>query len=149
MFSGSRHLLCVCILCRSVKERRRILEQNMKEVPNRIIFSEMEEIHVSARSSIIRDVSDINPLSVHIMSKTWLSSIIRDISDINPLSVHIMSKTWLSSIIIDISDINPLSVHIISKTWLSSLPKQLHQVCQVFEFYTYIFSVFHLVINRR
>jgi transposase len=41
-----------------VKERRRILEQNMKEVPNHIMFSEMEEIHVSACSSRIRDISD-------------------------------------------------------------------------------------------
>jgi len=70
MFSGKRHLLCVCIFCRPVKERRRILKQNMKEVPNRIIFSEMEEIHVSACSSSIRDVSDNNHLSVHIVSKT-------------------------------------------------------------------------------
>ena len=70
MFSGSRHLLCVCILCRPAIERRGILEQNMKEVPNRIMFSEMEEIHVSLRSSSIRDVSDNNPLSVHIISKT-------------------------------------------------------------------------------
>jgi hypothetical protein len=31
-----------------VKERRRILEQNMKEVPNHIMFSEMKEIYVSA-----------------------------------------------------------------------------------------------------
>lgn len=75
----------------------------MKEVPNRIMFSEMEEIHVSACSSSVRDISDSNPLSVHI----------------------------------------------ISKMWMSSLPKQLHQVCQIFEFCTYIFSVFHLVINRQ
>jgi hypothetical protein len=67
MFCGSRHLLCVCILCRPVKERRRILQQNMKEVPNRIMFSEMEEIHVSACSSSIRDISDNNPLSVNII----------------------------------------------------------------------------------
>jgi hypothetical protein len=40
----------VCVLCRPVKERRRILEQNMKEVPNRIMFSEMKEIYVSAQS---------------------------------------------------------------------------------------------------
>jgi hypothetical protein len=38
----------VCIFCRPVKERRRILDQNMKEVPNRIMFSEMKEMHVSA-----------------------------------------------------------------------------------------------------
>jgi len=30
-----------------MKERRRILEQNMTEVPNHIMFSEMEEINVS------------------------------------------------------------------------------------------------------
>jgi hypothetical protein len=30
-----------------MKERRKILEQNMKEVPNRIMFSEMKEINVS------------------------------------------------------------------------------------------------------
>jgi len=41
----------------------------MKEVPNRIIFSEMEEIHVSACSSSIRDVSDNSHLSLHIISK--------------------------------------------------------------------------------
>ena len=33
---------------RPMKERRHILEQNMKEIPNRIMFSEMEEIHVSS-----------------------------------------------------------------------------------------------------
>ncbi|XP_023727317.1 DNA ligase 3 isoform X2 [Cryptotermes secundus] len=33
------------LLEKPVKERRRILEQNMKEVPNRIMFSEIKEIH--------------------------------------------------------------------------------------------------------
>ncbi|GFG28746.1 hypothetical protein Cfor_02993 [Coptotermes formosanus] len=33
------------LLGKPVKERRRILEQNMKEVPNHVMFSEMEEIH--------------------------------------------------------------------------------------------------------
>lgn len=46
-FSDMR-LLYICILfLRPVKERRRILEQNMKEVPNHIMFSEIKEIHVS------------------------------------------------------------------------------------------------------
>jgi hypothetical protein len=35
------------VLCRPMKERRRILEQNMTEVQNRIMFSEMKEIYVS------------------------------------------------------------------------------------------------------
>jgi hypothetical protein len=35
----------------------------MKEVPNHVMFSEMEEIHVSACSSNTNDISD-NPLSV-------------------------------------------------------------------------------------
>jgi len=39
----------------------------MKEVPNRVMFSEMEEIYVSACSSSIRDISDNNSLSVHII----------------------------------------------------------------------------------
>ncbi|KAJ9577033.1 hypothetical protein L9F63_006381 [Diploptera punctata] len=33
------------LLDKPMQERRRILEQNMNEVPNRIMFSEMEEIH--------------------------------------------------------------------------------------------------------
>ncbi|XP_069690726.1 DNA ligase 3 [Periplaneta americana] len=33
------------LLEKPIKERRRILEENMEEVPNRIMFSEMEEIH--------------------------------------------------------------------------------------------------------
>ena len=73
----------------------------MKEVPNHIMFSELEEIHVSACSSSTRDISD-----------------------------------------------NPLSVHIISKMQWSTWPQQLHQVTQLYEFFTYVLSVFHPFINR-
>ena len=36
-----------CFFTRPIKERRRILHHNMKEIPNRILFSEMKHINVS------------------------------------------------------------------------------------------------------